>query len=138
MLCCNNPDFLLMVLLSLSSFTIISKSKTYTAILNGIPDEPIESRISTLDAHKLGVDVGDVSSMSKEELEKTDWQLIDSPLDDGNSVKSAVTIWRPLEYVKSLKATNGILTKVEMKPKTGRYHQLRRHMVSLQKEFQFT
>lgn len=104
--------------------------KTYTAILNGIPDEPIESSITTLDAHELGVDVGDLSSMTEKELNDRIWQLIDSPLDDGNSVKSAVTVWRPLEYIKSLKANNGILTKVEMKPKTGRYHQLRRHMVS--------
>ena len=35
--------------------------KTYTAILNGIPDEPMESRLSTVDAHELGVDVGNVS-----------------------------------------------------------------------------
>ena len=34
-------------------------------------------------------------------------------LDDGKSVKSAVTIWKPIKYVKSLKAKDGILTQVE-------------------------
>ncbi len=104
--------------------------KTYTAILNGVPDEPIESSITALEAQQMGVDV-DVDIEENEALANSrPWQLIDSPLDDGNSVKSAVTVWKPLEYVKSLKAKDGILTLVEMKPKTGRYHQLRRHMVS--------
>ena len=30
-----------------------------------------------------------------------------------------------MKSVKSLKANNGALTLVELKPKTGRYHQLR-------------
>ena len=104
--------------------------KTYTAIVNGIPDEPVVSSMSALDAHKMGVDV-DYSTSSSSSGVNDRWQLIDSPLDDGNSVKSAVTIWKPLQYIKSLKAKDGTLTKVELKPKTGRYHQLRRHMVSL-------
>jgi 23S rRNA-/tRNA-specific pseudouridylate synthase len=102
--------------------------KTYTAIVNGIPDEPTSSSITMEDAHKMGVDVGYSTSLPTEAKEEK-WQLIDFALDDGNSVKSAVTVWKPLEYVKSLKANDGTLTKVEMKPKTGRYHQLRRHMV---------
>jgi len=91
--------------------------KTYTAILNGIPSEPVETSLSVKEAWELGVDV-DVGD------ENCKWQLIDFTLDE----KSAVTVWKPVEYVKSLKAQNGILTLVEMKPKTGRYHQLRRHM----------
>jgi len=90
--------------------------KTYTAILNGIPSEPTETSITTEDALKLGVDV--------DPEDDCHWQLIDHALDE----KSAVTVWKPLRYVKSLKANDGILTLVEMKPKTGRYHQLRRHM----------
>jgi 23S rRNA-/tRNA-specific pseudouridylate synthase len=90
--------------------------KTYTAIINGIPSEPLETNISIEDALKLGVDV-DLDAGSK-------WQLIDHALDE----KSAITVWRPLKYAKSLKANEGTLTLVEMKPKTGRYHQLRRHM----------
>ena len=31
--------------------------KTYTAVINGIPDEPIETSISAKAAHELGVDV---------------------------------------------------------------------------------
>ena len=95
--------------------------KTYTAIINGIPDEPIETNISAKAAHELGVDVDFASNSDNEK-----WQLIDYPLDE----KSAVTIWRPLKYAKSLKAKDGTVTLVELKPKSGRYHQLRRHMVS--------
>jgi 23S rRNA-/tRNA-specific pseudouridylate synthase len=92
--------------------------KTYVAVVNGIPDEPQETSISSLEAYAMGVDV-DPSS-------KDQWQLIDYPLDE----KSAVTIWRSLKYAKSLKAKQNYCTLVELKPKTGRYHQLRRHMVS--------
>lgn len=103
--------------------------KTYTAILNGVPSEPIESRITVDEARKLGVDVdtsdGAVDASVSVGENANQWQLIDSPMDDG---KSAVTVWRPLKYVDSLKANEETLTLVEMKPKTGRYHQLRRHM----------
>lgn len=103
--------------------------KTYTAIVNGIPYEPVQGSLTALEAHNMGVDVDYNGSSNNEK--GNNWQLIDRPLDDGNSVKSAVTVWRALDYIKSLKAKDGILTKVEMKPKTGRYHQLRRHMVRL-------
>lgn len=89
--------------------------KTYTAIVNGIPNEPQETTITSYDAYNLGVDVDPDDNHT--------WQVIDHILDD----KHAVTVWRPLRYVKSLKARDGILTLVELKPKTGRYHQLRRH-----------
>jgi 23S rRNA-/tRNA-specific pseudouridylate synthase len=90
--------------------------KTYTAILNGIPSEPAESSITSQEARKLGVDV------CRDDDSK--WQLIDQALEE----KSAVTVWKPLEYSKSLKARDSTLTLVELKPKTGRFHQLRRHM----------
>jgi 23S rRNA-/tRNA-specific pseudouridylate synthase len=92
------------------------RKQTYTAIINGIPRKPLETNISIEDTLKLGVDV-DLDAGSK-------WQLIEHALDE----KSAITAWRPLKYEKSLKANEGTLTLVEMKPKTGRYHQLRRHM----------
>lgn len=91
--------------------------KTYVAVVNGIPDEPSRTAITSLEAHRLGVDVDPNS--------KENWQLIDYPLDE----KSAMTIWRPMRYAKSLKANQNYCTLVELKPKTGRYHQLRRHMV---------
>ena len=93
--------------------------KTYIAVVNGIPPEPVEHKISSQVAYDLGVDVNPASEI--------EWQLIDHALED----QSAVTIWRALRYAKSLKATEDYLTLVELKPKTGRYHQLRRHMVSL-------
>ncbi len=93
--------------------------KTYMAIVNGIPFEPSEASISSRQAFDLGADVDPTNT-------SITWQLIDSPLDG----KSAVTVWRALRYVPSLKAKDGYLTLVELKPKTGRFHQLRRHMVS--------
>lgn len=90
--------------------------KTYSAIVNGIAHEAPEAFISSGDAYNLGVDV--------DPNEDCRWQMIDHSLDD----KHAITVWRPLRYVKSIKARDGVLTMVELKPKTGRYHQLRRHM----------
>jgi 23S rRNA-/tRNA-specific pseudouridylate synthase len=55
------------------------------------------------------------------------WQLIDKDLED----QSAVTVWRVLGTSSLDNAINGTVTMVELKPKTGRFHQLRRHMVSL-------
>ena len=107
--------------------------KPYMAIVNGIPGEPEETNISTEEAHELGVDVQDYLNVGSDDGDESSddsdffsWQIIDSVLNE----KSAVTVWRPLKYVKSLVATDGVLTLVELKPKSGRYHQLRRHMVS--------
>jgi 23S rRNA-/tRNA-specific pseudouridylate synthase len=116
-------------------FRIRRVRKTYVAIVNGIPNEPAETRITSQEAYEMGVDVdmnilnddcGGENSFTTNSTEQkfSSWQLVDTMLDD----KSAVTIWRPLKYVKSLKAKDGVLTLVELKPKTGRYHQLRRHM----------
>lgn len=96
--------------------------KTYCAIVNGIPDEPMENRLSSDQAYQLGVDVAPTGTG------EDCWQIIDFPLDDGDSLKSAVTVWRALKYVPSLVAEQGTLTLLELKPKTGRYHQLRQHL----------
>ena len=90
--------------------------KTYTAIVNGIPEELPHTAINSQEAKQLGVDVDATGNET--------WQVIDHALDE----KSAVTVWRALNYSKSLKANNNYVTLVELKPKTGRYHQLRRHM----------
>jgi len=50
-----------------------------------------------------------------------DWQCIDKPLDG----KSAITFWRVLEEFEHKVSK---LSLLELKPKTGRYRQLRRHM----------
>ena len=85
--------------------------------------EPDKSRITAHEAQDLGVCTGDVEPGSQE----TDWQLIDEELEG----QSAVTIWRPVRRRLLENARNGTATVVELKPKTGRYHQLRRHMVGL-------
>jgi 23S rRNA-/tRNA-specific pseudouridylate synthase len=112
--------------------------KTYMAIINGIPQESGHSAISDHGARELGVEIqanhhdssenGNAGSYVNDDYDcasrNTGWQLIDSPLDG----KHAVTVWRAIRYIPSLHAHDGYLTLVEMKPKTGRYHQLRRHM----------
>jgi 23S rRNA-/tRNA-specific pseudouridylate synthase len=89
--------------------------KTYFAIVNGLPLE--ERSISVKEALELGVDIDPNDK-------RGGWQLIDSKQDG----RQAVTVWRAVRYAKSLRAKDGYLTLVELKPKTGRYHQLRRHM----------
>lgn len=96
--------------------------KTYTAIVNGIPEEFPERSINSQKAFDLGVDVNPQSDDS--------WQLVDQPLktSSGDQFQSAVTIWRARSYHRSNVSRDNFLTVVELKPKTGRYHQLRRHL----------
>ena len=96
--------------------------KTYTAIVNGDIAEPKDTSITTQEAEKLGVCIGNDDDV---ESRKRSWQIIDNELDDQN----AVTVWRRVkQYTGIENARNNTLSMVELKPKTGRYHQLRRHM----------
>ncbi|CAB9501083.1 Ribosomal large subunit pseudouridine synthase D [Seminavis robusta] len=52
------------------------------------------------------------------------WHLAENVMDG----KHATTMWRPVRYQSSPLANNQTLTVVELQPKTGRYHQLRRQM----------
>jgi 23S rRNA pseudouridine1911/1915/1917 synthase len=90
--------------------------KTYTAIVNGIPFEPQVGAVSSQAAFEMGVDVEPDSDDT--------WQLIDFALEE----REATTLWRSQRFGKSIKAEEETLTVVELKPKSGRYHQLRRHM----------
>ena len=95
--------------------------KSYMAVVNGIPLEDRSTLISSAEARALGVDVSPDDDDT--------WRLTDLPLQGRDGVtKSAVTVWRPIRNAPSSRASDGILTLVELKPKTGRYHQLRRHM----------
>ena len=99
--------------------------KTYTAIINGWPRESSDP-LSSREAHQLGVDVGyhDQGGEGSGDDDGPSWHLIDCDLRG----KSAVTVWRTLRRVRSERAQDRTLTLVELKPKSGRYHQLRRHM----------
>jgi 23S rRNA pseudouridine1911/1915/1917 synthase len=90
--------------------------KTYTAIVNGRLVEDEGNSISSKQAHDLGIDV-DPNSDAR-------WQM----LDDFQEEKSALTIWRVVRHCQSMKSKDTCVTLVELKPKTGRKHQLRRHM----------
>lgn len=87
-----------------------------TAIVNGDIKEPKETSITFEEAKKLGVSIGDG--------DETDWQIIDDEIEG----REAVTIWRPVRRWALRNARNGTVTLVELKPKSGRKHQLRRHM----------
>lgn len=97
--------------------------KTYAAIVNGklLEEEDTNNdnttTISSQEAHELGVDV-DLDDLT------TRWQVAH----DIQEGKEALTVWRVLKHCPSVKAKDGFLTLVELKPKTGRKHQLRRHL----------
>ncbi|KAL3809243.1 hypothetical protein ACHAXA_007067, partial [Cyclostephanos tholiformis] len=96
--------------------------KTYTAIVNGDIQEPAETSITSEQAKGLGVCTGiDAYDTNPRDAH---WQIIDKDLDD----QSAVTIWRVVRKMRLENARNDTVSMVELKPKTGRYHQLRRHM----------
>ncbi|KAL3791814.1 hypothetical protein HJC23_002445 [Cyclotella cryptica] len=88
-------------------FEIRKVKKTYMAIVNGYPVMP-----------KHPDETG-----ARSENKQDEWNTIDYELEG----KSAVTDWRVIDSSKSLYGQGGVLTLVEMKPRTGRYHQLRRH-----------
>lgn len=105
--------------------------KTYHAVVLGIPEENWDRCLTSAEVkEQYGVDLEEECA-GDEKRSNARWQVIDHPLDE----KNAVTIWRALRYVPSLGAsenlkdgTSSYLTLVEMHPRTGRYHQLRRHM----------
>ena len=72
-------------------FEFRKAKKTYMAIVNGSP----------------------ISHENEES--SSDWNIIDHDLDE----KSALTKWRQIQKVDSLRGRNGQLTLVELKPKTG-------------------
>ena len=92
--------------------------KTYMEIVNGIPPEPMVSSITSQKAQEMGLDVDPSSTVHQS------WQIVDSPLEE----KHAVTVWRAIQYAKSWHAADHYLTLLELKPQTGRFHQLRRHL----------
>ena len=93
-----------------------------TAVVNGNILETTESSITPNDAKKLGVVIDDGGLAN----DSTSWQIIDEDIEG----QSAVTIWRTLHRMPLENARSNTVSLVELKPLTGRYHQLRRHMVS--------
>lgn len=88
--------------------------------------EPKESTITSHEAINMGVCI---NSANNETGSK--WNLIDQDLEtDEGKLQSAVTIWRLLDKWSLKDARNDTVSLVELKPKTGRFHQLRKHMVS--------
>ena len=96
-----------------------------TAVVNGNILEPKESSITSEEATNLGVCIGDDNGNNSDPKEDV-WQIIDEELEG----QSAVTVWRTLRQWPLENARNNTVSLVVLKPKSGRYHQLRRHMVS--------
>ena len=88
--------------------------KSYVALLNGVPSEYRE--ISKTLKPKESLDLID---------EK--WHIINFPIEE----KEAISKWKATKICHSPFAKDEILTLVEVQPKTGRKHQIRRHMVCL-------
>lgn len=91
--------------------------KTYTAVVHGIPPQPVEAMINSKEAHAIGVDSDPADT-------HLTWYAIDYALED----KPSLTVWRLLKQTHS-KNPKERYSLLELKPKTGRYHQLRRHLV---------
>ena len=103
----------------------MSLFSTDTAIVNGDIKETKESQITSQEAINMGV------CIQTSEESSCNWQLIDYDLELEGKPQSAVTIWRTLKQWSGVKdALNETVSLVELKPKSGRHHQLRRHMVS--------
>jgi len=85
--------------------------KSYVALLNGVPSQYRE--ISK-------------NLKPKESLDLTDekWHIINFPIEE----KEAISKWKATKICHSPFAKDEILTLVEVQPKTGRKHQIRRHM----------
>jgi 23S rRNA-/tRNA-specific pseudouridylate synthase len=92
--------------------------KTYHAIVHGTPtDHDILTPSQVIEW--LGKDVA-------ERVGAEGWHLAENELDE----KQAITLWRVLRTSPS---PDGNLSLVELMPKTGRYHQLRRQMAWMYK-----
>ena len=96
-------------------FEFRKAKKTYMAIVNGDPEKSISQCDDGLSNNDNDASTGSF------------WHTIDYELEG----KSAITKWRVVRKIKSLFGKDGQLTLVELKPQTGRYHQLRRHMVCI-------
>ena len=95
--------------------------KSYSAIINGSVKNltNLFVTVNGSEAKKQGAFIEGI------EEESSSWFLIENELDE----KLAVTFWRVTNETQSLKATDNTLSCVDLKLKTGRKHQLRRHMV---------
>ena len=88
--------------------------KLYTATLNGLPEFYKEYQESVQQSGQV--------ELSDDMI----WHTIDYKIEE----KSAITLWRSTKIAHSSRANNQCITQIDARPKTGRRHQIRRHMVS--------
>ena len=89
--------------------------KLYTAILNEIPKHYRELKDNLKQSGQISLP------------NDSTWHEIDYNIEE----KSAITLWRANKIAYSSKANSHCITQIDAKPKTGRRHQIRRHMVSI-------
>jgi len=93
--------------------------KIYTAIVNGNISslKHMNHRFNSEDRRKITYAADDINH-------DNDWTTINYPLGQ----KYSETSFKIIRQSASLNAKDSILSLVELRPRTGRYHQLRRHM----------
>ena len=102
--------------------------KTYTAIVCGMPTIPNNQTASCKHTTLSSQEAFDAGFTSVDPNSCAEWNLISSELNG----KTATTLWRVVSTHPShdfgTQDGSSVLSIVELKPKTGRYHQLRRQM----------
>lgn len=94
--------------------------KIYTAIVNGDVMEHQEE----YEQWKLAEEKEfEWPNHDRRDKDLNTWNLIDYPLGG----KHALTSWKIRKRARSLNAKDGVLTMVQVRLHTGRYHQIRRH-----------
>ena len=114
--------------------------KTYTAIVNGVPqvhpdttfEEYYKGRFNDHDDRRandndynstINTSTPTSTCNSNSNSNSDVWNVVNYPV--GN--KYAITLWKPTHSVPSLNAKDGTLTMITVQLLTGRYHQIRRH-----------
>ena len=100
--------------------------KIYTAIINGDIQQQVvlqHQQRCNVDKSSSHLSQGENDNDNDKKEDLSCWNVIDYPLGG----KYAITSWKLLRKVQSLNAKDGILSKIEIRLETGRYHQIRRH-----------
>ena len=97
-------------------FSTRNVQKNYMAIVFGTPNNDKNASAGGSDSDSTAS-----SDTNNREFESS-WNVIDYPIDG----KPSVTLWQSLQSIQSPEF--GTLALVSCRPKTGRYHQIRRHL----------
>ena len=92
--------------------------RTYVATINGVLESNLCIPLTSYEAKRLDMQIDDDDNNHA-------WNIIATELDN----KPCITLWRAMQTSESNNiARNNTFAKIEIILKTGRYHQIRRHM----------